>query len=145
MIEHGIMVDAPTHIPNSPLTARNSPKLVARLSTSHANPVMVALTTIIFFGLIRSASQPMSGPVAPPVSHPIEKAIESFVRDHPKCFRIDTKNTEPELIAPQMKNIVTKIASTMIHPRRSCSVIAFTTDRKPSFGLFDFGPRKSSA
>jgi hypothetical protein len=56
-----------------------------------------------------------------------------------------TKNTEPELIAPKMKNIVTKIAPTMIHPRRSCSVAVLTTDRKPSFGYFDFGSRKSSA
>jgi hypothetical protein len=104
--------------------------------------MMVAPTTIIFFGLIRSASHPMNGPAAPPVTHPIEKTIESFARDHPKCLRIGTKNTEPQLIAPQMKNILTKIAPTMIHPRRSCPV---TTDRKPSFGYFDFGFRKSSA
>ena len=33
------------------------------------------------------------------------------------------KNTAPQLMAPQMKNIVTKIAPTISHPRRSRTVI----------------------
>jgi hypothetical protein len=32
--EHGMTVEAPTHIPNRPLIARNSPKEVARLSAN---------------------------------------------------------------------------------------------------------------
>jgi hypothetical protein len=64
----------------------------------------------------------MSGPATPPVTQPIENATDSLVRDHPKCLRIGTKKAALELIAPQMKNIVRKIAPTIIHPRRSCSV-----------------------
>src|ERR1700688_1027751 len=130
-IEQGITVDAPTQIPNSPLIARISPKLVARLSTRYARPVTVAPTIIIFFGLTRSAIHPISGPAAPPVTHPIENATDSLVRDHPKYLMMGTKKTTPELIAPQIKNIVRKIAPTIIHPRRSCSVATLTTEAPP--------------
>jgi hypothetical protein len=55
------------------------------------------------------------------------------------------ESTEPELIAPRMKNIVTKIAPTMIQPSRFRSIAVLTTERKPSFEDFDFGSRKSFA
>ena len=90
---------------------------------------MTAPTVIIFLGLTRSASHPMSGPAAPPVTHPIENATESRARVHPNVLRIGTKNTAPQLIAPQMKNIVTKIAPTTIHPCRSRFVILFSHRR----------------
>ncbi len=59
-------VEAPTQIPNRPLIARNSPNEVARLKANHNRPVMIAPTVIIFLGLTRSASHPISGPAAPP-------------------------------------------------------------------------------
>src|ERR1019366_1175366 len=71
---------APTQIPNRPFIARNSVKLVARLSANHARPVTAAPVTIIFFGLIRSASHPISGPAAPPVIHPAESTTERRAR-----------------------------------------------------------------
>src|SRR5262245_9157454 len=107
-IEHGIVVDAPTQIPNRPLMAKNSPKDVKRLSRIHRPPVMVAPTIIIFFGLTRSASHPISGSTAPPVSQAIDSALDNFARVHPKCLSTGTKNTALLLSAPQMKNIVTQ-------------------------------------
>src|SRR5215469_3901772 len=122
-IEHGMVVEAPTQIPKSPFMTRNSLNVVARLRSIQRTPVMVAPTTIIFFGLTRSASHPISGPVAPPVTQPLANAIDNFALVHPKCLSTGTKNTAPLLIAPQIKNIATQIAPTMIHPRRSRSVI----------------------
>jgi hypothetical protein len=65
----------------------------------------------------------MSGPAAPPVTQPIDMATENFALVHPKYLSTGTKKTAELLIAPQIKNIVTQIAPTMIHPRRSLSVI----------------------
>ena len=47
------------------------------------------------------------------MTHPIKETIESFAGDQPKCLRIGTKNTESQLIGPQMKNIMTNIAAAM--------------------------------
>src|SRR5208337_1358584 len=121
--EPGMKVEAPTEIPNSPLIAMNSANEVARLSANHASAVTAAPATIIRFGSVRSASHPISGPAAPPVIHPIEKATDRRARVHPKCLRTGTKKTAPQLIPPQMKNIATKIAPTMIHPLRSVSAM----------------------
>src|SRR5215467_1240498 len=122
-IAHGMLVDAPTQIPKSPWMAKNSPKVVKRLRRIQRTPVMVEPTIIIFFGLIRSASHPMSGSAAPPVTQPIDRALGNFALVHPKYLTTGTKNTSELLIAPQIKNIVTQIAPTIIHPRRSRSVM----------------------